>query len=394
MNSNIYIKKAAKSMRSIGEKASALFAKTTAVNINGKKYSFYPVKTMIVLVGLILIISLLSALFNMGTDAHNVDVTFEAGSPYRVYTSGENIMLYNNRGAAKISPSGKPLWEIDAVLSEPLLEAEGDYTLLCDLAGNHYAASYKSGKQQAEYNLGNDIISAKITDKGYSVFATDTDGFKAKVSVFNKHGREMYVWNSGGGYITDVELTDNGRYLVAAQMIGENEEASSKIQFIDTGRGEVVNTAERSGEVVVNLKFVSDNKLIAVTDKNILGYNKKGKELFCISLAGKSPSLYSIDSDKLIAVVTLDNRGKSAVEIYNTSGKFCGRYTAEGSIRAITAADNRTVVAEQRGLVSMTSKGKIKDVVKIDHDIEHIGRFENGRVIVVGTSKAETINVK
>lgn len=394
MNSNIYIKKAREYIQLIGQKASALFAKTAAVNINGKKYSFHPVKTTVALIGLIIIVSILSALLNMGTNAHNVDVTFEAGSPYRVYSTGENLMLYNNRGAAEISPSGKSLWKIDAVLSEPLAEADGDYTLLCDLAGNHYAASYKNGKQQTEYNLGNDIISAKITDKGYAVFATDTDGYKAKVTVFNKRGREMYVWNSGGGYITDVELTDNGRYLVAAQMVGDGEEASAKIQFIDTGRGEVVNTAERNGEVVVNLKFVSGNKVIAVTDKNILGYNKKGKELFCISLTGKSPSLYSLDSDELIAVVTLDNRGMSAVEIYNTSGKFCGSYTAEGSIRALTASDKRVVVAEQRGLVSITPKGKIKDIVKVEHDIEDIGRFENGRVIVVGTSKAETINIK
>ncbi len=393
MKSNIYIQRAKAHIQGISRNTANLLAKSASVTVGGKKYGFHPVKTAAILVGIIIILSVVAAVFTTGIGTHTVDIPFETGSPYSIYQTDNNVMLYNNRGAIAVNSKGSIVWKIDAPLSSPLAESDGDYVMLCDLAGNHYAASYKDGKQVTEYNLGNDIISAKITDKGYTAFATDTDGYKGKVTVFNKRGREMYVWNSGGGYITDVELTDNGRYLVAAQLVTDGEEASSRIQFIDTARGEVVATAERSGEAIVNLKFVSDNKLIAVTDKNILGYNKKGKELFCVSLTGKSPSYYSID-DNLIAVVTLDNRGNSEVEIYSVSGKFCGSYTAEGGVRALTVSGGRVIVAEQRGLVTVTAKGKVKNITRTEHDVGGIGGFSGGRAIVVGTSRAETVSVR
>lgn len=386
MKLNIYIERAKKHIQAVGQK-------TASVTIKGKKHTFYPAKTAAIIIGIIVAVSVFASIIVTGIGTHSVDISFESGSPYRVHQLEKNVMLYNNRGAVAVNSKGKTVWEIEAPLSSPLAESDGDYVLLCDLAGNHYASIYKNGNQVMEYSLDNDIISAKVTDKGYAAFATDTDGYKGKVTVFNKRGREMYVWNSGGGYITDIELTDNGRYLVAAQLIGEGEEVSSRIQFIDTGKGEAVSAIERNGEVVVNVKFITDNKLIAVTDSNILGYNKKGKELFCISLTGKSPSLYSIDSDEIIAVATLDNRGNSAIEIYSMSGKLCGSYTAEGTIRAMTAIDKRVLVAEQRGLVTLNLRGKVKNIVKQEHDISDIGSFSGGRAITVGTSSAETLSI-
>lgn len=394
MKNNIYINKIKEYVLGIWKIVSVWLGKTASVKMKKRTYTIYPVKILAVLIAAVIVISVVGALISGGGKTGEVEIPFEAGSPYRAYPADSEVMVYNNRGAKAIDEKGKIKWEAEIALSEPMVDSAKDYVLFCDLAGNHYAASYKNGKKVFEYNLGNDIISAKITPKGYTAFATDTDGYKGKVTVFNKRGRELYVWNSGSGYITDVDLTDNGRYVAAAQLVGE-EEASTKIQFIDTRRGEIVGTAERKGEIAVNLKYISDNKLIAVTDSNIIGYNKKGKELFCISLMGKSPSKYCIDSDKLIAVMTLDNRGNTVIEMYNYSGKFRGSYTATGAIRHMTVSGNRTVIAEQRGLVSINPRGKEKSVLPIEHDVMALGGYPSGNsAVVIGSMDAEIMEIK
>ncbi|MEE1049732.1 MAG: DUF5711 family protein [Clostridia bacterium] len=395
MKNNIYINKIKEYALGIWNVVSVWLGKTASVKMKKKSYTIYPVKILVGLIALVIVISVIGAVFSGGGSAGDVEIPFEAGSPYRVYPADDGVMVYNNRGAKAIDEKGEIKWETDIALSEPMVDSAKDYVLFCDLAGNHYAASYKNGNRVFEYNLGNDIISAKITKKGYAAFATDTDGYKGKVSVFNKRGRELYVWNSGSGYITDIDLTDNGRYVAAAQLVGEEEEASTKIRFIDTRRGEVVGTAERKGEIAVSLKFVSDNKLIAVTDSNIIGYNKKGKELFCISLMGKSPSKYSMDSDNMMAVMTLDNRGNTVIEMYSYSGKFRGAYTATGAIRHMAVSGNRVVIAEQRGLVSISPRGKEKAVLPIEHDVIALGGYESGdSAIVIGSMDAEVIEIK
>ena len=395
MKNNIYINKIKEYLQGLWKSFSVVLDKPASVKTKKRTYVVYPVKILVFLVAVIIAVSVIAALFSGGGNSGKVDIPFEAGSPYRVYPADNDVMVYNNQGVKVIDEKGRIKWETDVALSEPLADAAKDYALFCDLGGNHYAASYKNGDKVFEYNLGSDIISAKITKKGYAAFATDTDGYKGRVTVFNKRGRELYVWNSGSGYITDVDLTDNGRYIAVAQLVDDGEEASTKIQFIDTRRGEVIGTAERKGELAVNLKFVSDNKLIAVTDSNISGYNKKGKELFCISLMGKSPSSYSIDSDKLIAVMTIDNRGNTVTEMYNYSGKFCGAYTATGAIRHIAVSGRRLIIAEQRGLVSVNSRGKEKGVLPIEHDVIALGGYSSGKsALVIGSMAAEVMKIK
>ncbi len=377
----------------IRENISKILTKTVSVTIKGRRYKIAPVTVAVVFVLAIILISMLfSALFSR-VGGSSVDISFETGSAYSAVSAGDNVILYNNRGAKAVSPNGKIKWEIQEELSEPLVEVADDFILLADLAGNHRAASYKNGGLHKEYILGNDIISAKITQKGCAAFAIDTDGYKAKVVVFNKRGREIYAWNSGGGYVTDIELSDNGRYLAVAQLVTDGAEATCKLQFIDTGRGEVINTVERVGEICAELRFIGSDRLIAVTDNHIAGYTKKGRERFNLSLAGKTPSLYDIGK-KCIALATVDGRGSTVLELYSTSGRHRGSYTVTGDVRTLEADGRGAVLAEQSGVVRVNASGKVKGFMRPEHDIGDIGVFGGGKILAVGASYAEVLKLK
>ena len=373
----------------------ALFSKTAVFRTGKRKIIYHPIKLAFVVIAAIFFIVLLGSFITMFSGSKTMDVFVEYGDVYKTKSIGINVMIYNNKGAKAIDRNGKIDWQISQSLSEPLAESDGDYVLLADLAGNHFGAVYKNGKMINEFKLDNDIISAKVTNKGYAAFATDTDGYKGKVTLFNKKGREIYAWNSGSGYIADIDITDNGRYLAVAQINTDGDAVNTKMQFIDTSRGEIIATAERKDEAAVEVKFTSSNKLLLITDNHITEYSKRGKENFCISLEGKEASLYNIDSDKMIAVSVMDNRGNSVIEMYSMSGKLRGSYTAVGDIRALAVCGLDAVVTEQRGIVRINSKGKAKKVISAENDVKSIGYYSKGnRVLAVGTSVAEIITVK
>lgn len=374
---------------------SSVFNKSASVNIGKRRINFYPAKVAAAIIVVAILLSLILSSFSVVGGKKNVNISFDTGHEYSTRMMNEKVLVYNNSGVKAIRSDGKVDWEIKEALSSPLVEVGGDYVLLTDLAGNHFAASYKDGKKKQDFQLGNDIISAKITKSGYTVFATDTDGYKGRVSVFNKRGKEIYSWNSGSGYISDIEISDNGRYLVVAQLVSDGSCADTRLQFIDTRRGEVIASAERPGEITVNMNFVSSNKLIVVTDNHILGYTTRGKEKFSISLIGKTPSLYNIETDDTIGVVTLDKRGNSVLELYSVSGRLRGSYTASGDIRAIAISEKSAVVAQQRGLTRVSARGKEKSIIGVEHDIKDIGYFgRDKRVLAVGAAQAETISIK
>ncbi len=395
MRQNKYIEKTkAYTEKSFGF-LSAAFNKSASVNIGKKRFNFYPAKVLTAIIVIVVVISVVTSSFSAVGGTKTVDIPFNTGHEYATKLMGEDVLVYNNSGVRSVRSDGKVKWEINEALSNPFVEVGGDYVLLSDLAGNHFAAVYKDGKMKQNFQLGNDIISAKITKSGYAAFATDTDGYKGRVIVFNKRGKELYTWNSGSGYISDIEISDNGRFLVVAQLISNSSRADTRVQFIDTRRGELVATVDRPGEIAVNMNFVSPNKLIVVTDNHIVGYSTKGKEKFSISLVGKSASLYNIETDDTIGVVTLDKRGNSVLELYSTSGKLRGSYTASGDIRAVSISEKSAVVAQQRGLTRVSARGKEKRIVSVEHDIKDVGYYgRDKRVLAVGAAQAESISVK
>ena len=368
--------------------------KRATVKIDGKSFVLRPFRLLLALLAVLVVVWVIGFVLSFGTDMRNVNVEFESGSMYSAVPAGDMAAMYNNRGVKLIDSRGEVTETISEALSQPLVEAEGDYMLLADLSGNHFAAGYKNGKQICRYNIDRDIISAKITSDGYAAVAADTDGYKGRVTVYNNRGSELYSWNSGSGYISDIAITDNGRYLAVAQLLTSNGAADTKIQIIDTRRGEVIATADRSGELAAEIKFVDSNKLAVVTDSCISAYDRKGNQLFDISLAGKRASLYSLDSDECIAVVTMDNRGNHVLEMYSYSGKFLGSYMAGSEIRAVAARDGFVIVAEQKGTVRINLRGKQKAAVSVEHDIKSICCFDGGkRIIAIGSSQAETLCV-
>lgn len=393
MMKNRYIERIKIGFMRLKDNAAAVLSKTAVMKIRGRKIVYRPMSLAVVLISVLVLTAIISMLGSAGTKS--VDLAFGTDYGYKTLQSGSNIIAYCNRGMAAVNAKGGIEWRVEKELSEPMAEAGGSYILLADLAGNHFAASYKNGKLQNEYKLGSDIISGKITKSGYAVFATDTDGYKGRVTVFNRRGKEIYVWNSGSGYITDAAITDNGRYIAVSQLVTGGGDTDTRIQIIDTGKGETVASIDRAGEVTAELKFLSPNRLIAVTDNHVAAYSRGGKQIFDISLSGKNPSLYSLDSRDRLAVVTLDNRGNNLLELYSYSGKLKACYTASGDIRAMDVRGRTAVSVEQRGIVRVSARGKGRSAVSVNHDIKNIGLFPGGkRALVIGTSQSECISVR
>lgn len=372
--------------------ADDMLSKTAVFRTGKRKIVYHPVKLAAIFVATVLAIVLIGSVVTALSGSSTVDVAVEYGDAYRTKRIENDVLIYNNKGVKAIDLKGKTKWQISQSLSEPIAECGGSYVLLADLAGNHFGALYKNGKQINEYKLGKDIISAKVTRKGYAVFATDTDGYKGKVTLFNKKGREIYAWNSGSGYVADVDITDNGRYLAVAQINTDGDAVNTKLQFIDTSRGEVVAAVDRNSEAAVEVKFLSSNKLLLVTDNHIVQYSKKGKENFSVSLEGKEASYYSLNSEDMIAVCAMNNRGSSVLEMYSLSGKLKGTYTADGEIRALDICGKRAVVCEQKGIVCVNSRGRVKKVISAENDVKNLGYYPNGkRILAVGASVAESL---
>lgn len=371
------------------------FNRSATLSVKGKTVSFQPMRLGILLIlGLLALVILFHLIMIPVHRPKTVDMDFETGGDYTMIPYQGDILMYNNQQIRQVNSGGKTVWSSDVSMSHPLVETAKDYLLLADLGGNNRTVLYKNGKVYREYSLGNDIISAKVNPKGWTAFATATVGYKGKVTVFDKKGKEKFSWNSGEGYILDIAFSDDGRWLAVAQLNSEGSRADSRIQFIDLRRKKVTATAEKRGSLIADLRF-SDNRLIAVSDTELCGFKTSGKELFSVSFAGKNPGKYDISSDEVLAFVATDNRGNAVVELYNTKGKLKGRYQADSTVTNLSVYKDMVVIGRNRDVLYINQRGKLKKTATAKLDIKTLGLFGDGHTaLAAGSTSAYIVRMR
>ncbi len=366
------------------------------INIGGKKIKFYPLRVFISLLILILLLTfIIKPLLLLKAPIAVESVAFESGSGYSVNTYGNNLLLSNEQGVVSLSRKGNLSFKVSDEEAKPMIDIAGKYYLRTEPANGKKVNIFKKDKLINTIEAGRSIISAKINKQGYTAVASEESGYKGMVNVYNGKNKLLYTWHSGEGYITDIDISSNGRYLAIAQLMSDKESAYTRILFIDIRRGETINTPIRDDAFVSYLKFTENDTLIAISDKDFSGYSKKGKERFNTSLAGKNPSLFAVD-DKFMGFLCTDGRGNSLVEIYKTkNGRQSGSYTANGQVRCFDILDNVIVLGEKKNVMRITPRGKCKRTVTLPHDVKSIGIFDDkSSVLAVSGTDANILRIK
>lgn len=369
--------------------------RTIQLNIKGKTISFQPVRLGAMLAGILLaLILLVNILLIPVKRPKTLDMGFETGGEYTIRPFMSHALLYNRRQMREVTVTGKTLWEAEITMSHPIMEIADQYILLADLSGNNAGVLYKKGKKIREFTPENDIISAKVNAKGMTAFATATVGYKGKVIVYDKKGKEKFNWNSGEGYILDIALDDSGRYLAVAQLSSDGTESNSKLQMIDLNRKRVIATEERPGTAISEIRF-SGKRLMSVSDTEFCGFKPSGKLLFSVPFGGRNPSKYDISGNEIFAFVTTDNRGNAVLELYNNKGKQVGKYRADSTVNNLSVHKDTIVIARQRDVISINRRGKLKKTVSAEFDIKSLGLYGDGRtVLAAGNTLAYIARVK
>lgn len=281
-------------------------------------------------------------------------------------------------------------------LTCPTVDIAGKYALLADLDGNNSLNLYDiKGNNLRTYPISTDIYGAKVNSRGVVAAAISEEGYKGAVVVYDKKGNEIFKWNSGEGYITDVDISANSRAVAVSQMMSDGEETYSKIHVMNISSGNEIACVTCEGALVAKVSFDKSDNIIAVSQSKVYGFGKRGNSIFEFDLAGKSPTLYDVENSDNLLFLCRDSRGNSVLEIYSRRGKFLGSYTSSDEIKNISAHKDSIVVATSRNLISLSRKGKPGKNIEISHDIMNMGIYGNNRnVLVLGGSKADIVRIK
>ena len=163
---------------------------------------------------------------------------------------------------AEISLSGKDV----------LTYSDGDYCIIGEKAGT--SVSLISGNQLVWTNTINNasILSVYVNKNGYSAVIYSQAGYKSLIKVFTNAGKELFTSYLASTYAIDVAISNDNKTFAIAEVDTSGINLNSRIKVTnmeDASESTVKKYDINSNEVVTDIEFNSNNKLVIMTDLKV-----------------------------------------------------------------------------------------------------------------------------
>ncbi len=327
-----------------------------------------------------------------------------AGNNPEIYSCGKEFFFITKDGVKVYNSSGVLKWEEVFNMSEtPMVASNEDYVAIAEKQDkNLYVAN--SDKLLYNKKFDNIILNVSINNQGY-----------ASVILQNGDNYTIYTYDDEGVERTKTEIQEENLIPIATSISNDNSilaisllnisptelnlKSTIVLYSIDKKNNEefndnVIGSILDKEELIGKIKFMDNNMLIGISDKEIFGieinktkgiqekWNSKFKNILTHSLYLNNniiATVFSNDQDK-------NNDKKSFIVFYDIDGNITGKYYSNNSINYINGKGDNVVLKTgvlDRHILALDTNGKKLWQYNLIQDIKSINFIENTNKILV-----------
>lgn len=303
--------------------------------------------------------------------------------------SGTNVLSFKNSNQKAYALtnshlcgytySGKEFLEIQHGFSNPVLETSKERVLVYNRESNKFIIANNSNTV-FEQTVDQTIFCADIADNGSVVFVTASPTYAAQITVYNKNMKQYYTWYLAEGLVTDITLSDNGRYIAVSTLNISGGLFVSKVYCLDTEEQEPIFTKELSDESVLTVESISSACFAYISNKNITFLNWKSGEKISDSSGFLSPSYFDIQDGYILTTFSEANRFD--IVLYNKSGEKKHQLVFNGIIDDISVFDELIYILSGSQIHILDFSGDVKEIINLESKPDYILGVEKGIISI------------
>ncbi len=258
-------------------------------------------------------------LFRSGAVGTEVELDTSFTYAAKKYSGG--VALLGKEGLIGLSNTGRRAWDIDFPVTNPLLSANGRYVLAAEDGGTK-AILCAGGKIKKELHSDEKIHAVYVNARGTSVLLTEERGYKGRVKVYSRAGKELYTWHSAEQNILAAVISEDSKRLAVS--VVNMQDASRLCSLLEFDLKETVPRALFVGDenLVAGLVY-NKNDLVAVGDEALYYFRRNGEEKFKLDYAGRTLQKYSFYSGGVLAMAFWGGREGARVPLNFTIPTGC-----------------------------------------------------------------------
>lgn len=214
------------------------------------------------------------------TDSTALDITLNDSTVYA--RMGKIICLVSTGGYDLLDSGGQFLASGALVLESPAVSACDTLAALYDIGGSTLRLLHPDGTTTDITPSGN-LISVQVSENAYVAVVSETSGYRALVTVYDRDGKEIYCWYSATCWVLSAAVSPDNRQLAVLCLTNGN----SKVKIFSLN-AEVQNaTFSVSDTILIDFRWMSASTLCGWSTGQALFFSEDGSWRSTYDFAGK-----------------------------------------------------------------------------------------------------------
>lgn len=292
-------------------------------------------------------------------DSHEVKSSFErqdtAATTFMTFQG--NILKYSNDGAFYTDASNNLIWNQTYEMSNPIVVTSGKYVAIADQKGSMVYILDEEGLC-GKIETTKPIMRIKLADQGTVAILMEDSGV-GYLRVCDRSGKdlaegELHAQNSG--YPLDIALSRDGKKLAVSMLDIKEGTVKTTISFYNFDSAgqkkidNVVAACDYDDMVIPQIEYISNDRMIAVSDKKMIIFegSQKPKEKKSVKFDSRLRTFFY--NEKYIGMI-LDNESSAdkeendvyCLKIYDGRGSLVREKSFTRTYRKAEFLDNNEV---------------------------------------------------
>lgn len=348
--------------------------------------------------------------------ATDVSVAYDANSKAAFYTYAkkDGFFYATKDGISFINADGSEAMSRTYNIASPVMIGEGSVVAVLEKGGNSIYV-YNSEGEMYQVTLPFPILNCSINQTGYvSAILKKDDNYM--INVFNNKGilqsEGSLVYKNKIPIATDV--SNDGRILAICFLDSSNVEINSFVNFYYLNAGEASEyqnedglfavSGDNSDQIIGIIKFMDNNALVTVSDKEIAVYEpeKKPVKKAVLPLYNKISAVSFGDTnyfalaygDKIANQPSENSEKEGMVGIYDLSLNKTGEFLADGKVNYLYCGLNSVIIGEDRNFSAVTNGGSLIWKYTSLQDTKQVNFVgSTSKILLAGSTEANIIKI-
>lgn len=255
--------------------------------------------------------------------------------PYTIFMGsdimrfGNNILVYSTDGMKCVNGKGDVVWNETFQMQNPMIEICNNMVAVADYNGSIIHVMDEKGPV-GNINTGIPIRKIKLSSAGYVMAILDNSDI-TPIYVYNLEGEKKVFFSTSMndfGYPVDLSISDNGTLVGVSYLYVDSGSFKTDVAFYNFGEvgqnesDNLVSAYNYSGAIVPQIKFLGNNKAVAVADNRLMFYTGDQKPVSTdeVLFREEIQSVYYGKEHVALVFKNADSEEKYRIEIYDQNG--------------------------------------------------------------------------